>query len=75
MNRRASSASSITALVVGSAMIALGLYIALRLLASNDAPLTGRTWLDATFAGFFVIRGALQWRRWRARGGQGPGPG
>ena len=38
-------------------MVALGAYIAGRLLATGGA-LTGNKWLDGAFALFFILRGA-----------------
>jgi hypothetical protein len=46
-------------------MAALGVFIALRLLVLDREPLTGTRGLDLAFAVFFVLRGALQYRRWR----------
>lgn len=51
-------------LVIGVAMAALGFYIALRL-AQGRPPLSGAFALDVAFAIFFLVRGAVQLRRWR----------
>jgi hypothetical protein len=50
---------------IGGVMAALGVFIAVRLLAFGRAPLTGTGWLDLAFAAFFLVRGGLQYRRWR----------
>lgn len=60
-----SSANARIALAIGVTMIALGLYIGGRSLAGAATPLTSKPWLDVAFAVFFVVRGALQVRRWR----------
>jgi hypothetical protein len=52
-------------LVIGAIMVALGVYIALRVLATGAPPLTGALWLDLAFGFFFVVRGALAYARWR----------
>lgn len=49
-------------LVIGVIMVALGAYIALRLLWMGGAPLTATRWLDFVFGAFFVFRGALNIR-------------
>ena len=49
-------------MVVGVIMVALGAYIALRLVWMGGAPLTGRRWMDFSFGAFFVLRGALNIR-------------
>lgn len=49
-------------LVIGVIMVALGAYIALRLLWMGGAPLTATRWLDFAFGAFFVFRGALNIR-------------
>ena len=46
-------------LVIGSVMLALGAFVALRPLWSGPAPLTGSRWLDVAFAAFFLIRGVM----------------
>jgi hypothetical protein len=50
---------------IGAIMAALGAYIALRVLALGETPLTGTLALDLAFAVFFIARGGLQYRRWR----------
>lgn len=52
-------------LAIGAVMAALGLFLALRLVAFDAPPVTGQFWLDLAFALFFMARGALQYRRWR----------
>jgi uncharacterized membrane protein HdeD (DUF308 family) len=49
-------------LVLGVVMFALGLYVAVRPLFTNNAILTGTRWLDMTFAFVFMLRGALNVR-------------
>jgi hypothetical protein len=51
-------------------MIALGVFVAGRLLMRSDQPLTGSVLLDGAFAFFFIVRGALYFwtQRRRARG-------
>ena len=55
--------------VISGIMIALGLFVAGRLLV-REQPLTGTVLLDAAFALFFIVRGALYFwtARRRARG-------
>jgi hypothetical protein len=62
--------------VISGVMIALGLFVAGRLLVHPEQPLTGTLVLDAAFAFFFVARGALYfWTvRRRARGSSGQPP-
>ncbi len=50
---------------IGALMIAMGVYIAGRLVLAHGAPITGTTGLDVAFAVFFTARGALQVQRWR----------
>lgn len=50
---------------IGAIMIALGLYVAIRVLLAGEPPLTGSLALDVAFGVFFVARGALAYRRWR----------
>ena len=45
--------------VISGIMIALGLFVAGRLLVRPEQPLTGTVLLDAAFALFFIARGAL----------------
>ena len=56
--------------VISGVMIALGVFVAGRLLVRPDQPLTGTLLLDIAFAFFFVARGALYFwtMRRRARG-------
>ncbi len=42
---------------IGSVMIALGLFIALRPLWVGPQPLSASRWLDMAFAAFFLLRG------------------
>jgi hypothetical protein len=48
-------------LVLGVAMFALGLFVALRPLWVH-APVTGARWLDMAFAIVFMLRGAINVR-------------
>jgi hypothetical protein len=60
-------------LAIGAVMVSLGVFIALRLFVLDREPVTGTRGLDIAFAVFFVLRGALQYRRWRhARDGVVP---
>jgi hypothetical protein len=55
----APSANTSFRAVLGTLMVGLGLFIALRLMATAGRPLTGRLWLDAAFALFFLARGGM----------------
>ena len=46
-------------LIIASVMIALGVFVLLRLLVRLDAPLTGTPMIDIAFGVFFVARGAV----------------
>ena len=50
---------SLFGLTLGAVMVALGLFVVLRLMATAGEPLTGRLWLDLAFAFFFLVRGGL----------------
>ena len=50
---------------IGAVMVALGVYVGVRVLATGAPPLTGKIWLDLAFAFFFIVRGGLQYQRWR----------
>jgi uncharacterized membrane protein len=52
-------------LAIGGVMAAIGVYLAVRLFVLRAPPVTGTFGLDVAFAVFFVLRGALQYRRWR----------
>lgn len=65
MTPATSGAAARFGLGIGAVMAALGVFLALRLLAFGAPPVTGQRWLDLAFAFFFVARGALQYRRWR----------
>lgn len=52
------------ALLIGVVMIALGAFVAVRLLWGLP-PLTRSIVLDATFAGFFILRGTMNIRAGR----------
>jgi len=62
---KVTSPHSVVGLGIGAVMAILGVFIALRLLLLHREPLTGTGLLDLAFALFFVLRGALQYRRWR----------
>ena len=47
---------------LGVIQIGLGAYIALRPMLPNHRVLTGQAWLDAAFAFFFMVRGAMNAR-------------
>ena len=70
---RLTSPNSPVGLVIGGVMAALGVMLALRLFVLGREPVTGSLGLDVGFAVFFVLRGALQYRRWRLAGGQAGG--
>ncbi|HTE46079.1 MAG TPA: hypothetical protein VK636_12585 [Gemmatimonadaceae bacterium] len=55
-------AGSVVKLVLGIAMFALGLYVAVHPLWTHNATLTGPRWLDLTFAIVFMLRGAINVR-------------
>lgn len=46
-------------LVIGSVMVTLGAFVALRPFWTGPTPLTSSRWLDVAFAAFFLIRGAM----------------
>ena len=54
-------------LAIGTVMIGLGLFVAVRLAATGGRTLTGKLWLDLAFALFFVVRGAMYFSRFRRR--------
>lgn len=62
---KVTSPHSPVGLAIGAVMAGLGVLIALRLLVLGREPVTGARGLDIAFAVFFVLRGALQYRRWR----------
>lgn len=62
---KVTSPHSPVGLAIGGVMAALGVFIALRVLVLGRPPVTGTFGLDIAFAVFFVLRGALQYRRWR----------
>jgi len=45
--------------VIGALMVALGAYVAGRMLATRGGALTGNRLLDGAFAFFFLLRGAM----------------
>ena len=71
----AGSARVTLALVTGVVMIGLGLFVALRPLWADAAPLAGNVWLDYAFAAFFLLRGGMNVRAaLAARGRASAGP-
>jgi hypothetical protein len=46
-------------LVIGSVMVTLGAFIAVRPFWRGPAPLTSSRWLDIAFAAFYLIRGVM----------------
>lgn len=62
-----STARTTFALAVSIVMLGLGAFVALRPLLSREAPLTSSWWLDAGFALFFLVRGAVGIRMARRR--------
>ena len=64
-SRMASRASNTAGVIIAGVMTAMGVFIALRLLVLGRAPVTGTTGMDLAFALFFILRGAVQYRRWR----------
>ncbi len=53
--------------LLGVAMIAIGLVVALRPLWTHNAVLTGARWLDMSFAIVFMLRGVVNIRTASAR--------
>lgn len=70
---RLTSPHSPVGLAIGGVMAALGVFLALRLFVLGREPVTGTLGLDLAFAVFFVLRGALQYRRWRLAKGRTEG--
>ena len=68
MQSRSRKAAARVGLGIGAVMVGVGVYVAVRALVLGAPPLTGMVWLDLAFAFFFVVRGALQYRRWRQLG-------
>lgn len=61
----ASSARRWIGLALGAVMVGLGLFIALRLIATGGRPLSPSLWLDVVFALFFLLRGGMHFRALR----------
>ena len=53
--------------VIGSVMIALGIFVVGRLVVRPDEPLTGTPLLDIAFGLFFIARGAIYFWTLRRR--------
>ena len=68
MRSRSQKATARVGLGIGAVMAGVGVYLAVRALVFAAPPLTGMVWLDLAFAFFFVVRGALQYARWRRLG-------
>lgn len=49
-------------LTLGVVMFAIGVFVAIRPLWSNNAVFLGARWLDLTFAAVFMLRGAINVR-------------
>jgi len=62
-----SNARWVTTLVLGVIMFAIGLFVAVRPLWSQNAVFLGARWLDLTFALVFMLRGVVNIRTARAR--------
>lgn len=60
-------ARSVATLVLGVAMFAIGLYVAVHPLWSHNATITGARWLDVAFALVFMLRGLVNFRTVRDR--------
>ncbi len=73
MNSETRTASARVGLGIGAVMVGLGVNIAIRALATDASPLTGKLWLDLGFAFFFVVRGVLQYGRWKRASEARPG--
>ena len=68
-------ASARVGIGIGAVMVGLGVFIIARLLLAGRAPLTGKSWFDGAFGVFFIVRGVVQYGRWRrsARSGSAQG--
>ena len=60
-------ARSVVTLVLGVAMFAIGLYVALHPLWTHNSTITGTRWLDVAFALVFMLRGLVNFRVVRDR--------
>ncbi len=49
-------------LVLGAAMLVIGVYVAVRPLWTHNATVTGARWLDMAFAIVFILRGVINIR-------------
>lgn len=49
-------------LTLGVVMFAIGVFVAIHPLWSNNAVFLGARWLDLTFAAVFMLRGAINVR-------------
>ena len=57
-----SAARWVVTLVLGVAMFAIGVYVAVRPMWTHNASVTGARWLDMAFAVVFMLRGLLNYR-------------
>lgn len=57
-----SGSRGIFAIITGAIMFALGIFVALRPLWTNNGILTGTRWLDLAFAIVFMLRGVINVR-------------
>jgi hypothetical protein len=52
----------VVSIVLGVAMFAIGLYVAVRPLWTHGSVVTGARWLDMAFALVFMLRGVINVR-------------
>jgi uncharacterized membrane protein HdeD (DUF308 family) len=57
-----SSARWIIGFLLGIALVAIGLFVALRPLWTHNQTVTGARWLDMAFAAVFLLRGVVNMR-------------
>jgi hypothetical protein len=66
------SARATLSLVLGVLMIGLGAFVVGRLAYTGGQPLSPSIWLDAAFALFFLVRGAMHLRQARRASREAP---